>query len=591
MANLVSPGYKNSALVNTILAPYKVHNIEFKGLNRRSYFDEGEMSDMRGLCSDAYPFLAPRKPMDADFINSSVKKVDEVITRFGHICAIVKKNGDNSNVRRFSWDDTIDTSFSLSVGNEIVAINNYIVLTKDKILIKLSADHTTYTVENIEINFTTGSGTLCNVTISGEYARINFVTHTLQTDPEFKADDVITLSGELSYTDSNNSSQTISGFETTCLIEDVKQQGSNTYFYTSKETFTAYTGEGATNISIEAASGGTASASRSMPDLTHCIEWNNRLWGVNDTDNTIYASKLGDPTNWQYYQGTNMDSYYAQQGTDGVFTGCAQYSNHLIFFKQEIMTKIYGTSPSNYQLSNVICFGVKDGYEKSVTVVNDCVFYYSLRGFVAYQGGLPYPIGEKLCLTDRNGITLNSISCDTDGTKLFAFVYVQDADEYAWTEVYCLDIERAAWFIYHRTGYEVCASFHVNGQLMFFEDDSVHADRYYIIDQNYEATLQEYASDPWWATFGPFTEYIENERIYSKIGVRFKAWTGAHFKIYISENEGAWEQVYEYNPASTQGDFVYIVPRRCDRYSIKLDGAGKIEIQSLTRHIRTGSEV
>lgn len=55
---------------------------------------------------------------------------------------------------------------------------------------------------------------------------------------------------------------------------------------------------------------------RVVPELDFFMEWNNRLWGVSNKDNTIYASKLGDPMSWDYYQNTSMDSYYAQQGTN-----------------------------------------------------------------------------------------------------------------------------------------------------------------------------------------------------------------------------------------------------------------------------------
>ena len=60
MANLVSPGYNQSTLINSMLAPMEERIIEFKGLNRRDYVEEGEMSDMKNLTSDNYPLLTPR---------------------------------------------------------------------------------------------------------------------------------------------------------------------------------------------------------------------------------------------------------------------------------------------------------------------------------------------------------------------------------------------------------------------------------------------------------------------------------------------------------------------------------------------------
>ena len=80
------------------------------------------------------------------------------------------------------------------------------------------------------------------------------------------------------------------------------------------ETFIDVVAEGQISIDIEVTE---LSVTRSVPQLDFVMEANNRLWGVSNQDNTIYACKLGDPTNWNYYQNTTMDSYYAEQGTYG----------------------------------------------------------------------------------------------------------------------------------------------------------------------------------------------------------------------------------------------------------------------------------
>ena len=117
----------------------------------------------------------------------------------------------------------------------------------------------------------------------------------------------------------------------------------------------------------------------------------------------------------------------------------------------------------------------------------------------------------------------------------------------------------------------------------------------------------------WRAVFGPFDEYIEEHKIYSKLALRLKTdygpdnditeendtaiETGEGFdlvldrtvKVYISIDEGPWELVETYDPPRTKGDFIPIIPRRCDRYSVMIEGEGKCEIKSLTRRVRKGS--
>ena len=61
------------------------------------------------------------------------------------------------------------------------------------------------------------------------------------------------------------------------------------------------------------------------------IECGNRLWGCKyglvdgETVNEIYASKLGDFKNWNCFAGLSTDSYAAARGSDGPFTGAADY--------------------------------------------------------------------------------------------------------------------------------------------------------------------------------------------------------------------------------------------------------------------------
>ena len=98
------------------------------------------------------------------------------------------------------------------------------------------------------------------------------------------------------------------------------------------------------------------------------MEYNNRLWGCSGS--TIYASKLGDPTNWNYFKSLSTDSYAVDVGSDGDFTGCAATPSHLVFFKDNVIHKLYGSKPSNYQTMDVKADGVQAGCENSLCLIN-----------------------------------------------------------------------------------------------------------------------------------------------------------------------------------------------------------------------------
>lgn len=358
--------------------------------------------------------------------------------------------------------------------------------------------------------------------------------------------------------------------DVSCIVEDATSH----MLTLPRETFIELTGEGAAYVTFQ------GTVKREVPDIHHVIEWNNRLWGASDSDNTIYACKLGDPTNWKYYQGTSLDSYYAQQGTDENWTGCAAYSGHLIFFKQNTMTRIYGTSPSSFQVANMVCFGVEQGSSRSVVTINDKVFYKSTIGIMAYEGGTPYNITEKLNMQFRNVVG------GTEGIKYYASIERLDGEH----ELMVLDIDKAIWHKEDSVRFRDCCT--LDGRLYFITDtDSgvFKANRMYVI--NPEEPTEKLYDREWMAVFGPFDEYIENQKIYSKMSLRFVSESRSKVHVYIKMDDGEWELVKKLEFTDTGGEQVLIVPRRCDRFSIKISGKGDCRVKSLTRRYRRGSGV
>lgn len=139
-----------------------------------------------------------------------------------------------------------------------------------------------------------------------------------------------------------------------------------------------------------------------MPDMDYICESNNRLWGckyglVNGVVvNEIYASKLGDFRNWKNFMGLSTDSYTVSIGSDGAFTGAVNYLGYPIFFKENMIHKIYGTAPSNYQVQNTVARGVQSGSWRSLCVIDEKLYYKSPTDIVVYDGSLPVKISDAL---------------------------------------------------------------------------------------------------------------------------------------------------------------------------------------------------
>lgn len=600
MANLVSPGYSNSALVGMMLSPTEERVIEFKGLNKRSYIEDGEMSDMWNLSPDSYPLLMPRKPRGRMEVPEGILRPLQILRRFDKIGIIAIDEADPEEVDppitvSFYYDgEKISEVTGLTTETKAVAINNIMCFFPQKTAIDITKEGVQAgTYRSLE-----ASSVLSNkaVTVSNEDARI-----TLSPGHGLKYDDAINIH-ITSYTPSG-STAIDTDFNISCIVEEVVNDNT---IVLPRETFIEMTGAGVTAFSI------TGTIERSMPQLDFVVEWNNRLWGCNNADNTLYASKLGDPSNWQYYQGTGLDSYYAQQGTDESFTGIAEYSGHLIFFKQNSMTRVYGTSPSNYQITNTKAFGVENGSSRSVLTINDTVYYKSEIGFMAYQGGTPF------CISDKLSWPIKNVIAGTEGRKYYASCVIKENG--LWKDrLLVFDIGKGVWHMEDdvrftnacKIGSHIycasaapglvcdtdvfcsetlfCGSEYVEGDVLIINPDT-------LLQTHAEAEVadpddppENYEDMEWMATFGPFDEYLEEHKIYSKLAMRLKANGIASANVYISIDEGPWEKVQRYDRVSTKGDFIPIIPRRCDRYSIKIEGKGNCEIKSLTRRVRKGS--
>lgn len=567
-----------TAPVNT-LESMEERTIDFKGLNRRPSVDEGEMNDMLNLASNRYPLLAPRPLRGTYTLPENVLRPLRIATRYNKLAMIAMKQ--NRDIAFYFDGQEITQVNDLTDSSYMVVINTKMCFFPQKTYLELSNVNGEIVIGNyapLEKTFANpqSEDAPVNVTLTTEK-----MTFNLPSGHGFVYDDAINITGSFIYV-KDGLTKTLDAASSTIILA-----ATSTKIDIAPETYPLL--EGATNITYK------GTIKRTLPAMDIVTEWNNRLWGVSSRDNTVYASKLGDPTNWQYYQGTGLDSYYAQQGTDGEWTGVAPYSGHLVFFKESSMCRIYGTSPVNYQITNTECYGVEKGSRRSVVTINDTVYYKSQIGIMAYDGSVP------ICISDKFDRKFKNVVGGTEGIKYYASIQVADGGY----EHMVLDVNRAMW---HKEDTirmrDACT---VNNRMHYieYEDaellcaDDLYVDDYLILGSddvtgtigiaNPLTPSETYDNLPSMAIFGPFDEYLEEHKIYSKLSMRLIVHSGTSLSVYIKLNDGEWELVKAFNPATTHGEVIPIIPRRCDRYSVKIEAIGNYEIKSLTRRIRRGT--
>ena len=190
-----------------------------------------------------------------------------------------------------------------------------------------------------------------------------------------------------------------------CIVYDVPENGlrvratpGGDYFYgtlvqgADMAQWTSLDGKVVRKVSVEE----PVRMERRVPDLEFVTECDNRVWGCSSKENVIYACRLGDPTNWFSYRGIAADSYAVTVGSDGPFTGAATCMGYALFFKENTLHKLYGSKPSDFQLTSLRCRGVARNAARSLCVLNETLYYLSPDGVMAWDGSIPTRVSAAL---------------------------------------------------------------------------------------------------------------------------------------------------------------------------------------------------
>ena len=315
------------------------------------------------------------------------------------------------------------------------------------------------------------------------------------------------------------------------------------------------------NVFDSGSESGRVTVSRRVPDLEVVCESGNRLWGC--SGNVIYGSKLGDPLNFFVYDGLSTDSYAVAVSGSGDFTACSPYSSHIIFFKEDMAWKLYGTRPSNFQLMQAKIPGVRRGCAGTLVTDSEDMYYLGNDGVFVYSGGVPENISYML------GDIPGKDACGA----------VHDGRYYISHDGGTLtyDIMRRTWLPWGR---EEAASFAKEGgrMMMLCRDGRLLA-----LDEGEEA-------EDWSMEFNVFKDGTGRSSRCTSIVIDAQPDKGAWFSLFIREGQ-QWRRAATFDWQCRGLRPIRLPPNRGSRLSIKLEGHGRCIIRSIERRLRIGSDI
>ena len=332
-------------------------------------------------------------------------------------------------------------------------------------------------------------------------------------------------------------------------------------------------------------------AERRVPDLEYLTECDNRVWGCSSSENVIYACKLGDPTNWFSYRGIAADSYAVTVGSDGPFTGAATCMGYALFFKENTLHKLYGSKPSDFQLTSLRCRGVAKNAARSLCVLNETLYYLSPDGVMAWDGSIPTKVSGVLD-SGRLSNVQSAVGGALDGRYYLHIARAAAGEGVARLLVY--DTERALWSEEDVCSYEMTST---GGQLYLWDGQALWA-----ADPSRETDWQSTDGVEEKLNFELVTGDIgldgAEDRYLSRLTLRLDAECGSTVTVAASYDGGPWETVAELAAQNVRRSYdMPFVPRRHGTLRLRLKGRGQITLRSIAKTVAaakggiTGGEV
>lgn len=567
------------------IAEQREMNNIFRGLNHTPSCEEGAFYDMKNMSTRDYPVMSPRKG----------RTVEKTFTKFQ---GMLDKEGlvyvDNC---KLYINDTAKLTGLQDNEKTLVKMGAYIVIFPDKIWYN-TKDNTTGYMEN---TVTAQGVTFTVCTRDGSAITYHDSAYYEDVDPDDNDYKMETINGKTSllvyskasgiwtavatpYTKIEATNISL-GFEKGDGVKLSITLGSNTWDY-AKNIFPNEEGAvRSNNFVIDDMGSGyiivpalidenktfdstvTLKAERKCPDMKFVVECQNRLWGCSQDGHEIYCCKLGDVKNWNCFAGISTDSWTATIGSDGEFTGVANYLGYPMFFKENSIIRVTISSIGAHSTKETVCRGIEAGSHKSLVQLNELLYYKANNAVVVYDGNFPAEISKNLggdryseaiggSIDNRYYISMKK------GNERTLFVY--DALNGLWAKEDNLPIKQ----------------FEKEGAYLYFVADN----KLYKIDGGDE-------DFEWSVESGNIGFASPDKKIISRISIRLSLPVQSHMYCYLKyDSSDIWEFLFEVNGIGTKTFTVPIRPHRCDHFKYMLVGTGDAKIFSLTKGYTEGSD-
>lgn len=512
--------------------------VQFQGLNFTDNYQNGALEAVKRISTERYPYMAGNMYYRKDI---GIEK--NVVSVFGSSQFIyVHSNGLYRRENPTATGKKIGSGYTLTDGEKQFAqVHNFVVVFPDKLVINTTNWSVKAMVQTVSV-----TAKVLNDRLSlGSTANRN----------KFNIGDVVTVSGS-SVSDVNGEKTVI---------------GKAGYSLLFGEEYTIPSGQDYVETDV--------TVTTKVPDLDFICEYQNRLWGCNSAENTIFCSVQGNPYQLLNFASEYEGSYNVQVSSHGKFTGCCKLGSSVLFFKDDCVHKVLGSFPEEFQVYEYHIKGVRDGCYKSMQTINDILFYVSVDGIYTYNGGSPS------CIS----VPFGDISLDNACAAKSTRYYFLSADR---TGTLMYDLKTGLWTrdseTYQFKGSAYYASEKYGGTYTLDTDGDIYRELEPMTDETISTQGGE-----WELLFKPFYETVtgsfnrsvisfEHKR-YRKLIVRTDSEPETIATFSIKYDDGEWEDIKTITGRQNRLETVVIPIARCDKLQLRIAGVGRFTLMNIQR--------
>lgn len=587
----------------------KLTQVQFGGLRHHINCGDGEFFDMQNLTAENYPLISVRKrrgklegTVSAEVTqiyadNGAMITVDALglsyngyrfyaalndyknpkFVRFGDRVVIMPdKKVLNLKYKILGWGTkdslpaTAETNDAYAVidqgtGNyEVYIWNGTKFVSNGKLVQRME-------IESGEDIASFEDGTIYGKSATANTIRLKQTTYQYLIGEGFKVGDAVTISGCETMPENNK----------IAIIREIAPVGTETEngVLIRFSDYCFKMPEGTDGQTVTKYQENAVTIKREVPELKVIFEHENRLWGANGKE--IFASKLGDPFNWNCFDGLSTDSFYLQTQEKGEITAGISFG-YPRFFREDSMTTVYGSMPSAFQTQVTEMLGVKQGEQLSLERMGGILLWLSNKGIVMYDG-------DQVYLQDQvfGDWKISKVISKADAAKYYVHADLGKnplADGERLLALFCYDATKGIWTKEDDPGI----------RSMTYMDGVIYAlagTRILMMDNEGELN-GEYGAIESFAEFGDFTDRSPNRKAVSKVQLRMEVGEGAFVLVKIRYNSsGEWMTIKTIEAGNKRSVYIPVIPHRCDHYRIRIEGTGDWTLYSMARELYIGSAV